>query len=90
METLERPRTITVETETDCNVCRGSGELSNKNGDKVTCSWCGGTGKAGTDPRDLVMSPNLGSGHENITCSTCGQSMCPTCDASSHGPGKCG
>lgn len=72
METLERLKTLTAETETPCNVCKGSGKLSNKNGDEVSCSWCGGTGKASTDPRDFTL-PSLGSGHENITCSACGE-----------------
>ncbi len=73
-----------------CTVCHGEKEIPKTGGGTIACPNCGGSGEERGDPRDVVMLPSLGSGHEVITCGTCGSSICPTCDASSHGAGKCG
>jgi DnaJ-class molecular chaperone len=56
MKTLERSLvTITDESESDCTLCGGTGKLAKQGGGTVTCSWCGGSGQAGTDPRDALI-----------------------------------
>lgn len=73
-----------------CPDCGGSGKVPDGQGGEKPCKWCGGTGEEQGYRDQDILSPILASGsHQNITCSTCHQSMCPTCDASKHGPGKC-